>query len=278
MGQRTDRDHIGAGGREARQRLERDPAGNLRPGTTGNLGNRRGDTIGCHIVQKQDLRTRGKRLLDLVDAGDLALDASQMGGAQTTSLDGGRKSACRGDMVVLDEDMLPETGAMVVASAAAHRGLFERAPTRCCFSGVDDPHSGPCNSRSIAGALRGDAAQALEKIQEGALGAQDGPGPALDTRKFLARPTTISVVHRGKKAGIRIHLLEHPFCDLDPADDQILLGLQVGRATVILGEDRFAGKIAQGDVLLESQIDQPVGRGGDHETIELDPPPVATKA
>ena len=78
----------------------------------------------------------------------------------------GSVDAARGDdVIVLDQDGVEQTEAVVDAAAAAHGILLEGAQARRRLARVDDARLGAGDRGDVAGGQRGDAAEVAEKVE-----------------------------------------------------------------------------------------------------------------
>ena len=68
-----------------------------------------------------------------------------MTGESLGGFDGLRHTAGDRDVVVLDQDRIVETEAMVGTAATFHRIFLERTQTRCRLAGADDVRLGVCD-------------------------------------------------------------------------------------------------------------------------------------
>ena len=75
-------------------------------------------------------------------------------------------------MVVLDQDSIGEIEAMVEAAAAAHRVFFQQAQAGRGLAGIKNGGAGAFDGFHVFGSDGGDAAQALQQVQDQALAAQ----------------------------------------------------------------------------------------------------------
>src|SRR6266545_2781429 len=129
MRERADRYVIGAGLRELRDALERHAARQLRLRAPGNPPDRFPDVLDRKVVDQDDVGARGNRLVHLRETLRLDLDRHFL----TRGLHRSHyhdPAAPETNMVVLDQDPVVESRAMVRAAAGAHGVLLERAKRR----------------------------------------------------------------------------------------------------------------------------------------------------
>ncbi len=108
-------------------------------------------------------------------------------------------------MVVLDQDGVIQTEAVVDPSAAADGVFFQQAKSRRGLAGIDDDGPGPLHRLDIGMGQTGDAAEPSHEVQRRPLGGQDGAGVPLGARQHLAGPHHIAVAALGREANGRIH-------------------------------------------------------------------------
>ena len=85
-----------------------------------------------------------------------------------------RDAAGDRDVVVLDQDRVVEAEAVVEAAAAAHGVFLQRAQARRGLARAADARVGACGAAHVIGRQRGDAGQAADEIQRGALADEHG--------------------------------------------------------------------------------------------------------
>ena len=141
-----------------------------------------------------------KRLVDLREA--LRLDLDRQPGAMLPGpIDRRLDASGEPDVIVLDQDRVEQSGAMVGGAAGAHRVFLDHAKRRRRFSRVehDDPPAGRVDES--ARACR-DAREPLEKIERGALGGQQRRGRARHFRDFFACPAPLAVAALRAEKGV----------------------------------------------------------------------------
>ena len=139
---------------------------------------------------------RGQGLFDLSQR--LSLNFHRQP-ARTAALDGRRNRAGGRDVVVLDENHVVEPGAVIGAASAPDRVLLQSSPARGRLARVEDDGLGPADRIHEPPGCGGDARQPLDEVEGGALGGEDGPGPAMDLSQNLA----LSGIERRPSASAR---------------------------------------------------------------------------
>jgi hypothetical protein len=91
-------------------------------------------------------------------------------------------------VVLLDQDRVVETGAVVLSPARHHGLLLEDAQARRGLAGVEDPGAGALDRANEPGGEGGDARQVSEEVERDALGGEDRAPRAGDLGHQAARP------------------------------------------------------------------------------------------
>ena len=239
-------------------------AGDFDNGRAGDDRDGAADERGRHVVEEDDLGTGADGFFHLGERGGLDLDLRGVRGGKAGELHGLGERAGGGDVVVFDEDVFAEGRAVVHAAAAAHGVFFERAPAGRGLAGVDDAGGGAGDGVGVAARLRGDAGEALDEIEGGALGGEERRGGAGNGENLGAVFDAVAVgggefrLQRGIDAG------EDGGGDVDAAEREVLAGLDEGAGEVARREDRAAGDIAKPGVFVEGEVDQVGGAGREH--------------
>ena len=185
MGEGADAEGIHAGGGDGVGGLQVDAAGGLE---LGDLGGGAGDghalahQVARHIVEHNPFGLGAQGGLELLDGLDLDLDG-QEGIGLARGLDGevqalGVTAGPEGAMVILHQHAVVEAEAMVGAAAAAHGKLLEDAQAGGRLARIQDHAIIGLDRLDELVGERGGAAHALDEVERGALGSQDGAGAA----------------------------------------------------------------------------------------------------
>jgi hypothetical protein len=143
---------------------------------------------------------------------DFDLDLDEMPGDRLRTFQHGRDAARDRDVVVLDQDRVIQTEAVVESAAAAHCVFFQRAEPRRRFPCATNACLRVCGQLDECCSGRRDAGQVAEEVQGGALGRENRAGIAFDSeqRGFRRDRGTIAVMRFDRD--LRIELGE---CRLD---------------------------------------------------------------
>src|SRR5215472_1468595 len=122
MGERADRDEVGAGFRELGNPFERHAAGDFDLCAARGSRHRRADLRGGHIVNEYRVGAPVQRLVDLRQCLRFDLDR-QIGMRPASSIDRRGDTTGEPHVVVLDEHRVEQPDAMIRRAAHAHRVL-----------------------------------------------------------------------------------------------------------------------------------------------------------
>ena len=185
MGERADRDEVDAGGGDLAGAVEGESAGGLERGAAGGDPDRLGHHLGGHVVEQDLLAAGVEQLAQLVEVGDLDLDAQVRVGRADRVVR--RHHAARGDhVVVLDHGPVGQAHPVVEAAAAADGVLLQRAPAGQRLAGVEDPRAGALERIDPGGGRGGDAGEVAGEVERGALGGEQAPGRTGDPHHHVA--------------------------------------------------------------------------------------------
>ena len=229
----------------------RDAARGLELGAAGDERDRVGGQRRAHVVEQDACRTCTERLPHLVERLGLDLDRKRSVAFGEHSERGGNPAG-EAEVVLLDEDRVVETGAMVAAATAADGVLLEGAQPGSRLARVEDRRAGAVDEIDERARERRHAAQSADEVDGDALSAENGARVALDLGDDRGR-----LRHHGS-------LRE---CRLDPrggieraedggghghaADDARLLELELRTAAEPVGDERLGRDVSGADVLGE---------------------------
>src|SRR5690606_37677721 len=176
MGEGADADDVHAGLGDGANGVEVHAPGRLQHGPAGGQGDRLAQLVGAEVVEHDHVGTVLQRLPKLVEVVDLHLDLHQVTGEGAGAPQGLADRAAGGDVVVLDEDRVVETEAVVHSAAATHGVLLEVAQAGRGLASVDDLRAGSGDGLDIEAGQRSDAAHPAHQIERGALGGEQSAG------------------------------------------------------------------------------------------------------
>src|SRR6266480_2326166 len=120
-------------------------------------------------------------------------------------------SAGQRDMILFQKYRVIQSEAVVGAAARLHRIFFQCPQTRCCFPGIPNPRSRPCQLFHETPRQRRDSTKMRQKIQRGSLAGEDGTGISPDLHDFRARFDKRPIVVRAGNSDLRIQRAEDLF-------------------------------------------------------------------
>ena len=135
--------------------------------------------FGRQVVEQQPAGAGIQRLAQFFAGADFDFDG-QAAGARP--LDGVADAARRGDVVVLDQDGVEESHAVVGDAAGGGGHLFQEAQAGRGLARVEHAAFGARHGVGITARRGGHAAEPLEKIQRHALAFEQGAGAAAHRR------------------------------------------------------------------------------------------------
>ena len=167
-------------------------------------------------------------------------------------------------MVVLDQDHVRKTHAVVDAAAHPHGVFFQGPQAGGRFPGVQDPGFRPGHRLDVFAGGRGHSREALDEVEGRALGLQQGHGQPLDFGQDVPLAERIAVAGQAVERRPGIHQMENAGGDIESGQDAVLLGhedrpaLQAGRKKAL--RSHVTGR----RILPQGGFDQGVGRGAVH--------------
>mmetsp|Transcript_18589 Transcript_18589/g.37612 ORF Transcript_18589/g.37612 Transcript_18589/m.37612 type:complete len:297 (-) Transcript_18589:167-1057(-) len=186
----------------------------------------------------------------------LRLDLHSFGGCERSGLlhCGTNPPACR-DVVLLDQESVPQTQPVVVPTPAEDRVLLSNAETWYGLSCIQnlEVRACPCLSDKLPGGGCS-SRKGLEEIQRTALSRQDAPSFPTYSEDNLSGLDFISVSRVPLQSQERVHLSED-FVDVNSATHSaVLVGDYPGRHLRVLS-NQTGGDVTDSNVLIEGSGD-----------------------
>src|SRR5271170_1281459 len=125
--------------------------------------------FGRHVVEQNCFRATGQRLLQFFKSAYLDLKDLRTSAVVQRALDRGHDSARQRDVIVLNKDSVGEIEPVILSAAAAHRIFVDYAQAGCGLAGVENAGLGAGNGIDELASQSGNAAHALQEIQDYAL-------------------------------------------------------------------------------------------------------------
>ena len=260
MRQRTDRDEVDAALGIGAHRLEGDAAARFGLAASGDLLDRQARHFGREIVEHDAVdASGGEHLVDVLQRAHLAFDGDLLAPRREIGLgarDGPADAAGEVDVVVLQQDHVEQSHAVVLAAADLHGHLVQHAHAGRGLARVEHARTEPFEVLHVEGRLRGHAAHALHDVEQDAFGLEQRAQAPRDVERHVARPHAVAVGEDAFEPHLRIEAVQHDLGDLDAGDDALLFAEQAHAAVFVLGDAAERGVVAVADVLLDAEFDQ----------------------
>ncbi len=173
MSEGADRDDIDAGGGDGGDVLLRDAAGGLGEGASADLLDGGAKLLDGHVVQQDDIGAGGQGLVHLARVADFHFDPHRVGSKGAGAAHGSSDPSGGGDVVLLDEDGIGETEAVVVAAAGADGVLLRVAQAGDGLARVEDARACAGDEVGVGPRDRRRAGERLQEVQRRALARDD---------------------------------------------------------------------------------------------------------
>ncbi|MDR6137000.1 hypothetical protein QE438_000304 [Pseudoxanthomonas sp. SORGH_AS 997] len=131
-------------------------------------------------------------------------------------------------MVFLEHHHVEQADAVVVAAAAAHGVLLRQAQARDRLARIQDARAGAAHGRDEGRGDRGRAAQGLQEVERGALGADQRARAPAQGGQHGAGGHALAFGHAPVDGDLRIELAMAGVEPRSPADHRLLLAQQIG--------------------------------------------------
>lgn len=252
MGQGTDRNIVDPGFGDRPHVLQGHAAGGLEPSPTMHQAHRLGQHFNAHVVQQEARNARVERFPDVLQRSGFDLDLEGGPGAPRPP-DGLRKGAGEVHVVVLDQDHVVEAEAMVGAASPGDGEFVKGAQPRGRLSGIENPGVRAGDGIDESAGQRGDSRHPPQEVEGCPFRCEDCARRALDLGQECARRHALAFLHSRRELDSRIVLAEHRSGHVQPGDDTVLFGNQMGAGPAIRGHNSSRGHIATADVLRKGE-------------------------
>ena len=200
-----------------------------------------------------------QHLVELVEAAHLDLNLQVeilLLEVSMATVDGIVDAAGEVDMVVLQENHVEETDAMVHAAANLHSLLFEHTHARSGLASVEDVGLGTFEALHILGSHGGDAAHALHDVEHEALSLEQRASLALHDHGDVALLHVGTVLDEHLHLHGRVEAGEHLLRNLYTCQHAIFLDEQVALTHGVLWDTTQGCVVAITDILSKCQVYQ----------------------
>ena len=157
-------------------------------------------------------------------------------------------------MIFLNQHGVEQSGAMVGRAAGADRILLQRSQRRRRLAGIEDRDS-PAAGLDEPPRPRGDAAEALEKIERRAFTNEERPRRSLNRGQLVASAAEVAVVAPGARAHVRIELPERLERHVDAGKHAVALHHEHAARLLPGGHRRVGGDVTVANVFVERATD-----------------------
>src|SRR5439155_23068288 len=157
-------DVVDAGAGNVGQVVEADSAARLESSAAASLRDGCGHLLGREVIEEDQRRAGLERFVELLQAGHFDLDDLAGGRAALGGVHGRRDPAGGADVVLLDQETVVETGAVVTGATDTDGVLLEHAQAGRGLARVDHPGAGTGNQLRGTPAGGGDTRQPLEEV------------------------------------------------------------------------------------------------------------------
>ena len=170
-----------------------------------------------------------EHLLQFVEGADLNLNLQLevlLFQIVMAAVDGIDDAAGEVDVVVLEQDHVEQSDAVVAASANLHGLLLEHAHAGGGLAGVEHAGLGALQPLDILVGHGGNAAHALHDVEHESLGLQQGAHATGDNHGDVALLDARAVLHEHLDLHVGVEAAEHFLGDLDAGQDAVFLDEQ----------------------------------------------------
>ncbi len=172
------------------------------------------------------------------------------------AFDCGTDAAGEVDVVVLQQDHVEESHAVVLAAAQLHGHFVQHAHPGRGLARVEDLGVETLQPLDVNGRLGRHAAHALHDVQQDALGLKQRAQASRDVKGHVAGRDTVAVVQDLFEFHFRIEALQYQLCDFDAGDRALLLAQEAHASVLVGGDARKRRVVAVADVLPDAEFDQ----------------------
>src|SRR5262245_39902378 len=211
--------------------------------------------LGSHIVEQQNVGSRVESFFDLFERGDLDFDLMQMSRDLARAVDGAGDATHHRQVIVLDQDAVIESQAVVASAADRHGVFFKHSQSGSRLARVHDLRFRSRDGLNVLARHGGDAGKMLKEVQRNALGREQHLGVAEHPGEDFARFDLLAVGHRRFDLDVLIEPAEDQIGDLEPGQNQVLFGQEAAARVLSRTHDRTGCDVAAPDVFVEGAID-----------------------
>lgn len=262
VGEGTGRDGVHSSGGYVMNGIERDAAASFQPKTTSVEGHRLAELGEVHVVQQDEVDAgESQEIGQLLESGGFELDAHAWV-IRPHAIDGllqGFQVASGCQVIVFDHDSVIEPETMIDGAASEHGLFFDQAPAGRGFARVPDFDWVGFDRFDIASGHGGDAGEALEEVQRGALGGEDGAGATFDFDEGIAWLEGLAIGEQRPDAQAGVDFTKHRLGDGHASDDAWFAGNDAALVAGAVADEVNRGDITAADVFGDGGLDESEG-------------------
>jgi hypothetical protein len=217
-----------------------------------------------HVVEQEHVHAvEREKITHLVEGRGFELDAGAGAfGAQAVDvLLQGLQAGIGRVVVVLGHGVVVETHAVIRGPTVFDGGFFEQTPSWSGFAGIPDLDRVRFDGLDVAARLCGDAAEALEEIQGGALGGEQAARASGGFEQDAALLEGLTVADEDFDLDIGIDLVKNGLHDFHARDDSGLAGHNLRAGARLCRDEVFGGHVTRADVFGDGGVDESESAG-----------------
>ena len=172
------------------------------------------------------------------------------------SFDGRADAACKVYVVVLQQNHVEQSHAVILTAADLDGHLVQYAHARGGFARVENFGMQVFDLVGIDGCLGRHAAHALHDVQQDAFGLQQGLEPSRNVEGHVARLHAVAVAEDLFELHVGVQASKHQLCDFDARENTLLFAEQAHAAFFRRGDAAERSVVAVADVFADGQFDE----------------------
>ena len=175
-----------------------------------------------------------------------------------TTVDGIDNTSGKVDMIVLQQNHIEKTDAVVASATNLNSLLLQHAHARSSFAGVEHAGLGALQMLYILVGHGGNTTHALHDVEHKTLGLQQGASLTGNNHGYVALLDTGTILHQHLDLHVGVETMEHLLGNLDASQDAVFLDEQMALAHGILRNTAQSGVVAVTNIFSERQVDESV--------------------
>ena len=222
--------------------------------------------VGWREVIKHDPihTTDGEDTIEFIEVTNFYLDLQVLAlrfEILVTTVDGVFDASREIDVIVLEENHVKESDAMVDAATDLDGSLLQHTHPRCGLARIEDAGMSAFETLNVLMRHRGDARHTLHDIQHEALGLEEALHLARDNHGDVSRFDVGTIIDKDLYLHGRVKTMEYLLGDFHTSQDAFLLDEEFALAHSISGDATEGGMVTITDVFGKGQVDKPIYKG-----------------